>query len=87
MIFCSRPGSLVRQSKARNRIVLFFLLALQIFPTTSFALPKRLIICLDGIAYRDLQARYPNILGSYDVNVQRADVLDHADWLDARLIR
>jgi len=56
MIFCPRPGSLVYQSKASNRLVLFLLLALPILPTTSFALPKRLIIALDGIAYRDMKA-------------------------------
>jgi hypothetical protein len=56
MIFCPRPGSLVRQSKAANRLVRFLLLALPILPVTSFALPKRLIIALDGIAYRDMKA-------------------------------
>jgi hypothetical protein len=56
MIFRSRHGNLVRQSKVRDRLVLFLLLALQILPATSFALPKRLIICLDGIAYRDMKA-------------------------------
>jgi len=56
MIFCPCPGSLVRQNKARNRLVLFLLFALQIFPATSFALPKRLVIALDGIAYRDMKA-------------------------------
>jgi hypothetical protein len=56
MIFCPRPGSLVRQSKAANRLVRFLLLALPILPVTSFALPGRLIIALDGIAYRDMKA-------------------------------
>jgi hypothetical protein len=56
MIFCPRPGNLVRQSKAANRLVRFLLLALPILPVTSFALPKRLIIALDGIAYRDMKA-------------------------------
>jgi hypothetical protein len=56
MIFCPRPGSLIRQSQAANRLVLFLLLALPILPATSFALPKRLVICLDGISYRDMKA-------------------------------
>ena len=56
MIFRPRSGSLVRQSKAANRLVRFLLLALPILPSTSFALPKRLIIALDGIAYRDMKA-------------------------------
>jgi len=56
MIFCPRPGNLVRQSKAANLLVRFLLLALPILPVTSFALPKRLIIALDGIAYRDMKA-------------------------------
>jgi hypothetical protein len=56
MNFCPRPGSSVRQSKATNRFALFLLLALPILPTTSFALPKRLVIALDGIAYRDMKA-------------------------------
>ena len=56
MNFRPRPGCWVRQRKASNRLVLFLLLALPILPTTSFALPKRLIIALDGIAYRDMKA-------------------------------
>ncbi|MEJ0012621.1 MAG: SPOR domain-containing protein [Bauldia sp.] len=35
--------------------------------------------------YRDLQARYPNILGSYDVNVQRADVPDRGTFYRVRV--
>lgn len=38
---------------------LFFLaiiLALPAFPTNGFALPKRLVLALDGVAYRDLRA-------------------------------
>jgi hypothetical protein len=33
----------------------FFLLAFQACPSTGFALPSRLVIALDGIAYRDLK--------------------------------
>jgi hypothetical protein len=40
-----------------NRSVLFLLLAILALPPTGMAaLPKRLIICLDGIAYRDMKA-------------------------------
>ncbi len=35
--------------------------------------------------YRDLQARYPNILGSYSVNVQRADVPDRGTFYRVRV--
>lgn len=35
--------------------------------------------------YRDLQARYPNILGSYDVNIQRADVPDRGTFYRVRV--
>jgi cell division septation protein DedD len=35
--------------------------------------------------YRDLQARYPNILGSYDVNVQRADLPDRGTFYRVRV--
>jgi hypothetical protein len=56
MIFRPRHGRLVRRSKAMNRCVLFLLLALEILPATSFALPRRLVISLDGVAYRDMKA-------------------------------
>lgn len=35
--------------------------------------------------YRDLQARYPNILGKYDVNIQRADVPDRGTFYRVRV--
>lgn len=35
--------------------------------------------------YRDLQARYPNILGKYDVNIQRADVADRGTFYRVRV--
>jgi hypothetical protein len=50
MIFRPRSSSLAR------RIVRLLLLALPILPSTSFALPKRLVIALDGISYRDMKA-------------------------------
>ena len=39
-----------------SRFVLLLLLTLPAFPSTCGALPKRLILGLDGIAYRDLKA-------------------------------
>lgn len=35
--------------------------------------------------FRDLQARYPNILGPYDVNIQRADVPDRGTFYRVRV--
>jgi hypothetical protein len=35
--------------------------------------------------YKDLQAHYPKILGSYDVNVQRADLGDRGVYYRARI--
>jgi hypothetical protein len=52
-----------------NRFFLCLLPALLLLPSTGFALPRRLVIALDGIAYRDMQAlqtgvTYTNIWGS-----------------------
>jgi hypothetical protein len=48
------PGGLIRSV---SRSICFVLLASQVFPATSLAaLPRRLILALDGIAYRDLRA-------------------------------
>lgn len=51
-----------------NRFVFLLLLAFQAWPSTGVALPRRLIIALDGIAYRDMEVLqrgipYTNILG------------------------
>lgn len=35
--------------------------------------------------YRDLQARYPGILGSYDANIQRADLPDRGTFFRVRV--
>jgi hypothetical protein len=35
--------------------------------------------------YKDLQQRYPNILGAYDVNIQRADVPDRGTFFRVRV--
>jgi hypothetical protein len=52
-----------------NRFVFLFLLAFPVLPSTGVALPRRLVIALDGIAYRDMTAlqagvTYTNIWGS-----------------------
>jgi len=39
-----------------KRFFLFFLLAFPAWPSTVIALPRRLVIGLDGVAFRDLQA-------------------------------
>jgi hypothetical protein len=59
------------KGKARRIVSRFFavLLALQILPVTSFALPDRLVLGLDGVAYRDMKAlqagvQYTNIWGT-----------------------
>jgi len=49
--------SLARRSRLVSRLVVLLWLALHGLPLTSVAaLPKRLILALDGIAYRDMQA-------------------------------
>jgi hypothetical protein len=52
-----------------NRFVFLLLLAFQAMPSTGVALPRRLVIALDGIAYCDMKAlqsgvTYTNIWGS-----------------------
>src|ERR1022692_1805722 len=52
-----------------NRFVFLILLAFQAMLSTGVALPRRLVIALDGIAYRDMKAlqsgvTYTNIWGS-----------------------
>ena len=51
-------GSVHPKGKARRTVSRFFavLLALQILPVTGFALPDRLVLGLDGVAYRDMKA-------------------------------
>jgi Type I phosphodiesterase / nucleotide pyrophosphatase len=51
-----------------NRVIFLLLLVFQAWPSTGIALPRRLVIALDGIAYRDMQALqvgvpYTNIWG------------------------
>jgi hypothetical protein len=52
-----------------NRFFFLLLLAFQAMPSTGVALPRRLVIALDGIAYRDMKAlqsgvTFTNIWGS-----------------------
>jgi cell division septation protein DedD len=35
--------------------------------------------------FRDLQARYPSILGPYDVNIQRAEIPDRGTFYRVRV--
>jgi hypothetical protein len=57
MIFGPSFGGLGRLSRNVSRSVLLFSLVIQALPATSIAaLPKRLIIGLDGISYRDMKA-------------------------------
>ena len=39
-----------------SRFAVLFLLAFQAVASSSIALPRRLVIALDGIAYRDMTA-------------------------------
>jgi hypothetical protein len=57
-------GSIHPKGRARRILSRFFavLLALPIFPVTSFALPDRLVLGLDGVAYRDMKALQAGIL-------------------------
>ena len=57
MIFGPSFGGLGRLSRIASWSVLLFLLVIQALPSTGIAaLPKRLVICLDGISYRDMKA-------------------------------
>src|ERR1035437_9623079 len=57
MIFGPSFGGLGRRSRNVSRSVLLLSLLIQALPATSIAaLPKRLVIALDGIAYRDMKA-------------------------------
>jgi hypothetical protein len=69
MLFDPSFGRLGRLNRNANWLVVFILLSLQAFPSTGAALPARLVLALDGIAYRDMKAlqtgvAYTNIWGS-----------------------
>ena len=55
MLFGPSLGGLSRLSGNARRSVFITLLALQALPSTSGALPTRLVLALDGIAYRDVK--------------------------------
>ena len=56
MIFGPSFGCSGQREGRMTRSVFFLLLAIQAVPSTSVALPKRLIIGLDGVSYRDMKA-------------------------------
>jgi hypothetical protein len=68
MFFGPSFGRLGRLNRNARWLVLLILLSVQAFPPTSAAMPARLVLALDGIAYRDMQAlqagvTYTNIWG------------------------
>jgi hypothetical protein len=69
MFFGLNFGRLGRSNGNASWFVLFIFLPLQFFPSTGVALPRRLVIALDGIAWRDMRAlqagvTWTNIFGS-----------------------
>jgi hypothetical protein len=56
MFFGPNSGRSVRIRGNAGWSILFSFLALQAFPSTSAALPTRLVLGLDGVAYRDMKA-------------------------------
>jgi hypothetical protein len=69
MFFDPSFGRLGRLNRNASWLVFFILWSLQAFPSTGVALPSRLVLALDGIAYRDVKAlqtgvTYTNVWGS-----------------------
>lgn len=56
MFFGSSSGWSVHPGRSVRRCVFLVVLALPASPLTGLALPKRLVLGLDGIAYRDMKA-------------------------------
>ena len=56
MFFGPGSGKSIRISANAGRILLLVFLALEFFPFRGAALPARLVLGLDGIAYRDMKA-------------------------------
>ena len=54
----------VRWNKIARRSAILISLALQVFPFTSPALPTRLVLGLDGVAYRDLKALQDGVIST-----------------------
>jgi hypothetical protein len=64
MFFGPSFGRSVRLNQNASRSVLLVLLVLLALPSTSIALPRRLVLGLDGIAYRDMQALQEGVTGT-----------------------
>lgn len=64
MFFGANSGGSVHPGRSVRRCLLLFLLALPVFPSTSLALPRRLVLGLDGIAYRDMKALQQGVVGT-----------------------
>ena len=62
MFFGANSGWSVHPGRSVRRCVLLFLLALQAFPFTSWALPRRLVLGLDGVAYRDMKTLQEGVI-------------------------
>jgi len=57
MVFVSSFSNLDRLTRNVGRPVLLLLLAIQALPSTSIAaLPRRLVLLVDGVSYRDMKA-------------------------------
>jgi len=61
----------VRFNKNASWSVLLVLLAFQLFPFTGAALPRRLVLGLDGIAYRDMRALQVGVAYTNSWGIQR----------------
>lgn len=64
MFFGSNSSRPVHCGESVRRSVLLCLLVLLAWPFTGQALPKRLVLGLDGIAYRDMQALQHGVVGT-----------------------
>jgi hypothetical protein len=56
MFFGPSHGRSVRPGGNASRTLLLVFLAFQVFPFNGVALPRRLVLGLDGVAYRDMKA-------------------------------
>lgn len=64
MFFRSGFDRSFRVRRNTSRFALFILFLLLVLPISSLALPKRLILGLDGIAYRDLKALQEGVVST-----------------------
>jgi Type I phosphodiesterase / nucleotide pyrophosphatase len=72
-----------------NRAIVFLLLGFQVFASAGWALPKRLVIAIDGISYRDVKALQEgipqtNLVGG--VSYLRAFTLDEGYFPVSRMV-